>query len=295
MTNINLEYYKIFYYVGMRQSITKAAEELSLSQPAVSQAVRHLEESLGAGLFTRTSKGVVFTMEGKTLFTYIKKGYETMKLGEENFLRLLNLEGGEVRIGASDMTLRFFLLPYLEEYHERYPNIKVKVTNGPTPETLQYLQEGKIDFGIVSAPVQAKAEMQMIPVKEIRDIFIAGSKFHYLINQKLTFEDLNKLPIICLENNTSSRLYLDRFLKERNLSINPEFELATSDMIVEFAFRNLGIGYVMEEFAALQLEEGNLARLSFMESMPARNFYLIRNKSRPLSKAADKLFQMIMV
>ena len=134
--DINLEYYKIFYYVGKQKSITLAAEELAISQPAVSQAVRHLEEALGSPLFVRTSKGVRLTTEGEVLYSYIKRGYETIRLGEKKFLEMLDLEEGELCIGASDMTLQFYLLEYLEHFHEKYPKIRVTVKNAPTPETL---------------------------------------------------------------------------------------------------------------------------------------------------------------
>lgn len=70
--------------------------------------------------------------------------------------RMKDLETGEIRIGASDMTLQFYLLPYLEQFHEQYPNIKVTVSNGPTPETLEALYQGHIDFGIVSTPFETK-------------------------------------------------------------------------------------------------------------------------------------------
>ena len=104
--DINLEYYKIFYYVGKQKSITLAAEELAISQPAVSQAVRHLEEALGSPLFVRTSKGVRLTTEGEVLYSYIKRGYETIRLGEKKFLEMLDLEEGELCIGARDVYKR---------------------------------------------------------------------------------------------------------------------------------------------------------------------------------------------
>ena len=147
--DINLEYYRIFYYVSRHRSITLAAEALSLSQPAVSQAVKNLENALGSRLFVRTSKGVRLTTEGEVLYSYIKRGYETILLGEKKYKEMLDLESGEIRIGASDMTLQFYLLSYLEEFHEAYPKIKVTVTNAPTPETLRHLQDGKIDVGVV--------------------------------------------------------------------------------------------------------------------------------------------------
>ena len=152
--DINLEYYKIFYYVAKRQSITLAAEELSISQPAVSQAVKHLEGGLGCALFVRTSKGMRLTKEGELLFSYVQRGYELLLSGEKKLSEMLNPESGEICIGASDMTLQFYLLPYLERFHEAHPKIRVTVTNAPTPETLQHLGDGRIDFGVVNTPIE---------------------------------------------------------------------------------------------------------------------------------------------
>src|SRR5574344_2445880 len=150
--NISLEYYKVFYYVINCGSLSAAAEKLCISQPAVSQAVHNLEKEFGCKLFIRYTKGMQLTTEGRVLSHFIIDGYEKMLQGEENLLKMINLDAGEIRIGASDMTLQYFLLPYLEKFHEKYPQIKVNVTNGPTPETIRYLKEGKIDFGVVTTP-----------------------------------------------------------------------------------------------------------------------------------------------
>ena len=187
--NMNLEYYKIFYYVAKSGSFTGAAEELCISQPAVSQGIKLLETNLGSNLFIRTQKGVKLTPEGEVLYSYIERGYETILLGETKFKKMIDLENGEIRIGASDMTLQFYLLSFLEAFHMKYPGIKVTVTNAPTPETLEYLYEGKIDFGVVSAPFQAKAEIRAREVKEIRDVFVAGSRFYTLKNKTLEYAD----------------------------------------------------------------------------------------------------------
>ncbi len=136
----NLEYYKVFYYVAKCGSVTKAAGELSISQPAVSQAVKQLERILGVSLFYRAAKGIKLTGEGQLLYTYVEKGYEQIELGVRKVRQMQNMELGEIRIGASDMTLQFYLLPYLEKFHEQCPNIKVVVTNAPTPETLTFLK-----------------------------------------------------------------------------------------------------------------------------------------------------------
>ena len=191
------------------------------------------------------------------------------------------------------MTLQFYLLPYLEKFHELYPGIKVTVSNGPTPETLRFLYEGKIDFGVVSTPFEARNEVKSTSVKEVRNVFIAGEKFKHLEGKKLSYDILKELPCIFLEKNTSTRTFMDQFLKEREVEVEPEFELSTSDMIVQFAMRNLGIGCVMSGFAQMELEKGNLIELQFKEPMPGRQFAIITDSKTPISPAGKKILKLM--
>lgn len=287
--NINLEYYKVFYYVGKRKGITLAAEELSISQPAVSQLIHQLEKGLGTTLFIRTSKGVKFTPAGEKLFEYVKKGYESIQEGERQIWKELNLENGEITIGASDMTLSYYLLPYLEQFHEECPGIKIKVTNAPTPETIRLMEAGKIDFGVVSSPVISKKDLEIINVKEIEDVFIVGDKFRNLTERKLAYKELETLPVICLEQNTSTRKYIDSYLEQKKVQLYPEFELATSDMIVQFTRRNLGVGCVVKEFAKELLEKKELYTIDFRDQIPKRHFCFVMGKGQVLSTAAAQL------
>ncbi len=289
----NLEYYKVFYYVARYGSLTQAATHLSVSQPAVSQSLKQLEEALSVKLFVRASKGIDLTPEGKVLFSYVKRGYEQIEEGERQLAGMLDLEYGELRIGASDMTLRFYLLPFLEKYHEKYPNIKVNVTNAPTPETLRLLKERKIDFGVITTPFAILDEISVMPVKEIADCFVAGKKFAQYQDKMLTFKQIENMPIISLEKNTSTRKYMDEFLAERKVKMQPEFELATSDMIVQFALRNLGIGCVMKEFAKDYLEEGEVFELQFEEEIPKRQICVVKENKVPISKAAQRIISML--
>lgn len=291
--NVNLEYYKIFYYVGKYGGITVAADKLSISQPAVSQAIRQLEIVLDSRLFIRSARGVRLTSEGEVLFSYVSRGYESIKLGEKKFLEMKNMETGEIRIGASDMTLRFYLLPFLEKFHEQYPKIKVHVTNAPTPETMKYLQNGKIDFGLVSSPVKAQKDLECNHVREITDVFVAGSRFLNLKGERLHYEDLERLPVICLEKNTSTRRYVDWYLERHQVKMNVEFELATSDMIVQFALRNLGVASVVSDFAAEYLDKDKLFLLDFEESIPRRQICIITNRKNVISTAARTLLEML--
>ena len=291
--DINLEYYKIFYYVASYKSITIAAEKLSISQPAVSQAVKHLEKDLSCTLFVRTPKGVRMTKEGEMLFSYVQRGYETILSGEKKLLEMLNLEKGEICIGASDMTLQFYLLPYLEQFHEKYTKIRVTVTKAPTPEPLKHLADGKIDFGIVSTPIAPHPHLKVTAVKEISDIFVAGKKFEHLKGKQLSYHKLEQYPVMCLEGATSTRRYVEEFLATEGVALKPEFELATSDMLIQFAIRNLGIASVVSEFAAEQMKNGTLFVLQFDREIPKRQFCIVADDRVPLSAAAAKLLDSL--
>lgn len=289
----NLEYYKVFYYAARFGSLTMAGTELSISQPAVSQALKQLESALMVKLFVRSARGIRLTPEGEILYGHVKAGYEQILLGEKKLSSMLRLDYGELRIGASDMTLKFYLLPLLEAYHEKFPGIKVTVTNAPTPETLDLLRQGKIDFGAVSMPFQAGGELSVTPVKEIEDVFVAGRRFIQYKNHMLDLQELEKLPVISLEGKTSTRSYLDGFLGKSGIRICPEFELATSDMIVQFALRGLGIGSVVKDFAAEYLEDGRLFELRFNKIIPKRQICVVRNGRTPVSHAAEEFLRTV--
>ncbi|HJC57515.1 MAG TPA: LysR family transcriptional regulator [Candidatus Eisenbergiella intestinipullorum] len=288
----NLEYYKVFCHVARCGSLTLAAKELSISQPAVSQSVRLLETAVGAKLFARSARGVKLTREGELLYAYVEKGYEQIELGERKLKQMMDLELGEIHIGASDMTLRFFLLPYLERFHELCPGIRIVVSNAPTPETLASLRNGKIDFGVVSTPFDAQG-LECEPVREAEDIFVAGRRFIQYKNRMLDLKELERLPLILLEKNTSTRSCMDRFLAENRVEVAPEFELATSDMIVQFALRSLGVGNVVRDFAEKELEEGTLFELRFNKMLPKRRFCVVTVEGEQPSAAAKRMLELI--
>lgn len=291
--NVNLEYYKIFYYVGKLGGITLAAEELSITQPAVSQAVRSLERVLGTELFVRTGKGVHLTPAGEVLYAYVRRGYEEIRTGERKLMEMLNMELGEIRIGASDMTLQFYLLPFLQRFHEAYPGIRLTVTNGPTPETLHYLSDGKIDFGLVTAPFSKKKGYGLTEVRRVQDVFVAGKRFGHMKGIRHPWSCLKELPLVYLEKHTSTRSYIDEFLRAQNVAVQPEIELATSNMIVQFALKDLGVACVVRDFAQEYLKSGELFELEFESGIPDRAMYLVTNEKLPVTSASLKFLEML--
>ncbi len=291
----NLDYCRVFYAVAQNGSITLAAHSLYISQPAVSQCIRQLEKDLGCRLFSRSTKGVSLTPEGAVFYESVKKGYEEILAGEKKLHAMLNLERGELRIGASDMTLQFYLLPYLERFHKQFPDVKINVSNAPTPETLRLLKSGGIDFGIVSTPFEADAAITSVQTVRIRDVFVAGEKFRCLQGKTVALEELEQLPVICLEKSTSTRRHIDEFLRENGVVLAPEIELATSELIVEFARRDLGIGVVMRDFAEKALAAGELFELELSQRLPPRSICVVTaGNGEGMSVAAKQLYHMLL-
>lgn len=135
--------------------------------------------------------------------------------------------------------------------------------------------------------------MNRIPVKVIRNVFIAGNSFESLRDRKLDYSELSGLPCIFLEKNTSTRTFMDDFLLKQGIELKPEFELAISDMIVQFAKRNMGVGCVMEGFAQDAVEAGEVFEMKFKMEMPARHICVVTGESNLISMPGRKLLEMI--
>ena len=284
-----ISHYESFLTVAECNSISAAAKRLYVTQPAVSAEIATLERSLGVRLFFRTNRGVRLTPEGQVLYDYIKKAFSFITAGEEKLRELGGLKAGLLRIGASDMTLRFFLLDYIADFRSRYPDVRLSVTNAPTPQTLRALRDGQIDFGVVSEPFEEELfeDMELIPVREIRDIFIASDEFGIAHRTAVERRDLAEYPLIMLEGDTSTRRYVADWLGPD--FPEPAIELATSDLLLEFAMRGIGVSSIVEDFARDAIASGKVVRLPMSEEIPPRRICVAYLKKLPMSAAAKQM------
>ncbi len=185
----NLNYYKIFYEVAKNGNISKAAETLYISQPAVSKSITKLEQSLGHTLFTRSKKGVRLTEEGETLFQHLSSAFESIEVAEKTLKRIGQLGMGQLRIGVSTSLCKYILLPYLQDFIRDNPHVKVSIECNPTYETIQLLKQGKIDIGLIcETPLDKQFHFQ--PLRSIQDTFVTTQT--YLDN--LMLRENNELP-----------------------------------------------------------------------------------------------------
>lgn len=287
-----LDLYKVFRQVGKSKSFSKAAEELYMTQPAVSQSIMQLERELDIRLFSRTPKGVILTTEGQHLFEYVNSAINLIELGEKKILEFQNLSIGELKIGAGDTISKYYLIKYLEEFQKLYPNIKLKIINGTTLELCELIKSGAIDISVCNFPIEDKV-LELIPCTEIQDIFVCGEKYKYLLNESVSLEELIKLPLIFLEKTSNSRKYVENFILDKGLKISPEVEIGSYDLLLEFAKINLGIASVVKEFSADYLEKELVYEIKLNEEIPKRQVGVCYSKKIPLSLAAIKFIELI--
>ena len=287
----NLSLYRIFLETAKRGSISAAARHLYVTQPAVSVGIAQLENELGVKLFFRTSRGIKLTQEGQTLYEYVAGAMAYLESGEDKLRDLNNLDGGVLRVGASDMTLKFYLLDYLERFHREHPKVRLTVSNNPTPKSLEELKNGNIDFCVISEPVREDSEIVYKRVKTIRDIMICTpEKYAELGGGTHNFDTLlSNNTVVMLDRETSTRRYEEEWMRRCGVPedlLQPDIELATSDLVVDFAGRGIGIGCIVEEFAKQDIAEGRLKEIPLVKPFPPRNFIVAYLKKLPLSSGA---------
>ena len=287
-----LDLYKVFCQVAKSKSFSKAAKELYMTQPAVSQAIMQLEGELDIRLFNRTPKGVSLTNEGGILFEYINSAINLINVGEGKILEFKDLTVGELKIGVGDTISKYFLLTYLEDFHNRYPNLKFKIINGTTLELCNLIKSGEINIAICNLPIYDPS-LEVRPCKEIKDIFVCGEKYKNLSKEKISLEEIVNYPLIFLETNSNSRKYVEKFMLSKGIKISPEFELGSFDLLLEFARINLGIACVVKEFSKSYLEQGLLYEINVLEEIPNRNIGVCYLKSVPLSLASTKFVEIL--
>ena len=292
--NIDFELYRIFYEVANYGNITKASEHLNISQPAISKSIKHLEEQLGGQLFIRTKRGVVLTAEGKEFYRYIKQAIEYINNAENKFTDLINLETGSIKIGISTTLTKEFLLPYLEKFHSLYPNIDIQIATDLTKELFFKLKNGLIDIIILNLNNKNYGnDIEIIKCRKINDCFVANNKYKDLINHELSLNDLNNYPLILQSKGSNTREFLDKFTQKNDVVLQPNIELASYTLVVEFAKIGLGIGYVTKDYIKNNLKNKELFELKIKEKIPSRYIGIALSKSHIPNFSTKKLIEII--
>lgn len=290
---ISYDYYRIFYYVAKFCSFTKAAKALMNNQPNITRAIKNLEGALGCKLFVRSNRKVTLTLEGEKLYEHISIAFLHIETAEQELLSDNSLKSGSISIGASEVALHCCLLPVLKQFREMYPGVRIRVSNHSTPQAVTALQEGLVDFAVVTTPVDVPKTAKKTILKEIKEVAVCGSAYSFLAERPLSVRQLSGYPLVGLGSQTKTYELYEEWFAENGLSLVPDIEAATADQILPLVRNELGIGFVPEEFLKNESEETGIYRLTMKEEIPTRNVCLIDSTERLLNSAAEKLKNMI--
>ena len=273
-------------------NISAAAQNLYISQSAVSQSIKQLEEQLQVRLFSRSTRGVVLTSEGKMLLDYVSHGLGLIQCGEEKLAQSRQLLTGELIIGASDTVTKTYLVSRLEAFHQNYPAIQIRILNGTSQMVLDYLHAGQVDIAFASEP-KDKDAYSIRHCFDTHQIFVAAPNYDCDFDHAHTLEEIAAFPLILLERKASSRLYLDKFFLQNGHHLNPEIELGARSLLVDLAAIGFGVAGVREEFVRKDLESGRLRKLETSFEIPPRSVDLCVLRDVPQTSAAQRFMQFI--
>ena len=287
--NVDLELYRVFYVVAKNKHMTKASEELHISQPAISQSIKKLEEQLGGILFLRSNKGMQLTEEGKMFYEYVKGALTLINNAENEFTSFKNLSKGEIKIGCSTTLTKLILIDVLKKFHKEYPNININITNDLTSNLIKNLKIGKLDFVIFNESNVKENSLYLEKIKELKQGFIYNPEFYK--DDITNFEDLNNLPLILQKGESNSRKLLDYIALKNNVKLIPKMEVVSQELITEFTNIGLGVGFSIIDLARRNYK--NLKELKINKKIPDINIYLATNNSLSLTFASKKFIEYL--
>lgn len=291
---VNLELYRVFYTVAKCGSLTRAAEELYISQPAVSQSIKQLENQLGVILFNRTHRGMELSEQGgKVIFAEVESALGLLCGAEARLAQMKTTATGTIRIGASDTIFEYFLSDKIVDFHERFPAVKIELMADFTPDTIEKLKANRCDVAFVNLPISVDSEELELRgnCMRLNDIFIAGEKFKELAEGTVSMSQLEKYPLILMDKNTVSRRSLDNFFASLGVNLQPSIEVGSWDLMKRLVVSGMGIGIIPKQYAKRRLLNGELFEIKTDPILPVRSVGMLLPKHKPASFALHSFIE----
>lgn len=288
---VKLELYRVFKEVAETGNISEAAKNLYISQSAVSQSVKQLETALQARLFARSPRGVALTEEGRMLYQYVRSALGLIATGEDKLSQAQQLLLGSLVIGASDTVTSLYLTPYLERFHREHPGIRLKIISGRSAKVLSMLRSGAVDIAFASSP--ADSGLAAWPCFATHTAFVAGSGYSCDFDHVYSLHEIAAFPLILLERKASSRIFLEQFFLLGGVTLTPEIELSSRQLLVSLARIGLGVAGVTLEFVGKDLEHGDIRLLKTDFEIPARSVDMCTLQDVTPTAAATAFIEMV--
>lgn len=280
MNNINFELYKYFYFVASEKNLTRASQKLFISQPAITQSIKKLEEQLGYSLFYRTKHGMELTEAGLILYDYLKCPIECMLEGNKKVMEELEEKNKIIRIGAGNTLVKNNVIEPLKKFKDKYPDITIEITDGATSDLLKLMNNNLLDIVILNMPVLEENPFHIEIVEKAQDAFIASKSFQEYKDKTFSLKDLNNLPLVLQKSTSNSKRFLEKLCKKYGVELKPSYELLTYSLVQDFVKSGLAIGFINKNHIKKELETKELYELKLDIPIPPREIGIAINPKK---------------
>jgi len=291
---MSMEQLTAFRALAETESFTRAAEKLFRTQPAVSQAIRSLEEELGELLFTRQGRKSRLTQAGRIFLSHVEEAFEALEQGRHRVKALKALKTGELAISTSDTTAFYILPDVLKQFRDQYPGVEMQIHCKPSPESAEQVAARDVDIGIVTLPIEnTKLASEELILRE--DVAIFSPAHELAKRKKVVFKDLAAYPLLLLDHGSNTRAYIDQRFAEARLKPRIVMELGSIEVIKKLVQLNFGISIVPLISVQSEIEEGTLNASRIFKKSECRSLGIIYPIKGIHSLAARTFVEMLRI
>lgn len=258
----NLESYKVFYKVAELKSLTKTAEYMHISQPAISKTIKNLEEELNTPLFTRTRQGVVLNEAGEKIFLNVKQAFTLLEEAEIKISEFNNMQSGTIKLGISTTLAKKYLVKYVKDFHSLYPNITIDIYTDPTKKLIESLKNGELDFIIGKFPTKRETGLSYLKLGSSKYIFVTNYDYYSKFNNNISAEELTRYPLLLQKSPSNSRATAEKYFSDLNIKVDPIMNIGSANLLCDFLVNGLGIGYVTKLYVEEEIKNKRLFELN---------------------------------
>lgn len=293
MENVNLEYYKIFYYVATYQNLTKAAKILCISQPAITQSIKRLENQIGYSLFFRTKQGMQLTDAGLILFDHLKYPMENILNSKSILDKSLNKDDIVIKIGAGNTIVKYYLIDIIKNMTKKYPKLRFEIVDDSSHQLINLMDENLLDIAIFNAPINTTHDHPITLIEEIEFAFLAHKDLIKDTKKTYTLKEITELPLVIQKGSSNSRRFLDKLFNDNHTELNSTYELLTYSLVVDFIKSGLAIGFVNKDNFQEELKNKEIVELKIDIPIPKRRIELAVNRQIKNNKYIDEFISNI--
>jgi DNA-binding transcriptional LysR family regulator len=281
-----------FHTVARLGSVSQAADELHLTQPAVSIQIAALEESAGTALLQRTGRGIRLTEAGELLAGYVNRIVELWREAGEEMATLQGVFSGTLRVGAV-VTAEYLLPPLLVTFASEHPKVKLKLQVGNRDEIVRLLAGQEIDLAIMGRP-PSELKTVSFPFARHPMAFLAAPTHPLMAGRKLTMAALEDSRILVRERGSGTRTTVERLFKDAGLPLRIGAELSSNEAIKQMCAAGFGVAFLSMHTCVLEMHAGVLALLPMVDNPIQRDWHVMHLATKQLPHVARAFEQFLL-